>query len=114
VLRHAFEHAALSAREHGFPVITSSLGISRWKTMARSTTAATVRRHLTRGLVYRGYNWRKAGAVRMVEIGTSASTSRNTAAASIRCATATGVAACRGARGSSWGCPYYGDDMPKD
>lgn len=35
-----FERTALYAHEHGFPVITSSLGISRWKTCSRSTTAA--------------------------------------------------------------------------
>src|SRR5260370_26599923 len=28
-----FERTALYAHEHGFPVITSSLGISRWKNM---------------------------------------------------------------------------------
>ena len=28
-----FERTALHAHEHGFPVITSSLGISRWKNM---------------------------------------------------------------------------------
>ena len=30
-----FERTALYAHEHGFPVMTSSLGISRWKNMAQ-------------------------------------------------------------------------------
>ena len=30
-----FERTAPYAHEHGFPVITSSLGISRWKNMAQ-------------------------------------------------------------------------------
>ena len=36
-----FEKAAQYAHENGFPVFTSSLGISRWKTWRKSTTAAT-------------------------------------------------------------------------
>ncbi len=40
-----FERTALYAHEHGFPVITSSLGISRWKkTCSKSTTAVSAQR----------------------------------------------------------------------
>ena len=37
-----FEKAAEYAHEHGFPVFTSCLGISRWKDMDQSTVAVTV------------------------------------------------------------------------
>ncbi len=38
-----FERAALYAHEHGFPVMTSSLGISRWKNMQQIKNAARAR-----------------------------------------------------------------------
>ena len=64
-----FERTALYAHEHGFPVICSSLGISRWKDMNQinesGLRAAARYEHLT----YWTYNWRKqGGAARMYEI----------------------------------------------
>ncbi|MDE9457570.1 epoxyqueuosine reductase QueH [Xenorhabdus bovienii] len=64
-----FERTALYAHEHGFPVISSSLGISRWKNMQQinecGVRAASRYPHLT----YWEYNWRKGGgSSRMIEI----------------------------------------------
>ena len=64
-----FERTALYAHEHGFPVMTSSLGISRLKDMEQINGCG--RRAAARypGLLYWDYNWRKqGGANRMVEI----------------------------------------------
>ena len=64
-----FERTALYAHEHGFPVISSSLGISRWKDMNQINGCG----HRAAGhypdLVYWDYNWRKkGGSARMIEI----------------------------------------------
>ncbi|MEK9658250.1 MAG: epoxyqueuosine reductase QueH [bacterium] len=63
-----FERTALYAKEHGFDLFTSSLGLSRWKDMEQIN--ASGRRAAQRyGLTYWTYNWRKAGgANRMYEI----------------------------------------------
>ena len=63
-----FERTALYAHEHGFPVITSSLGISRWKNMQQiNDCGARAARYP--GLIYWDYNWRKGGgSARMIEI----------------------------------------------
>jgi len=64
-----FERTALYAEEHGFPAISSSLGISRWKNMEQINDCG--RRAASRydGMVYWDYNWRKGGgAQRMIEI----------------------------------------------
>ena len=64
-----FERTALYAHEHGFPVISSSLGISRWKDMQQINDCG--HRAATRypGLMYWDYNWRKGGgSARMIEI----------------------------------------------
>ncbi|MBB6241587.1 epoxyqueuosine reductase QueH [Rhodanobacter sp. MP1X3] len=64
-----FERTALYAHEHGFPVITSSLGISRWKNMAQITDSGVRAAAPYSGLVYWDYNWRKGGgSQRMIEI----------------------------------------------
>ncbi len=64
-----FERTALYAYEHGFQVISSSLGISRWKDMQQingSGERAASRYH---GMVYWTYNWRKdGGSERMYQI----------------------------------------------
>lgn len=39
-----FERTALYAHEHGFPVITSSLGISRWKNMQQINDCGAAQR----------------------------------------------------------------------
>ena len=63
-----FERTALYAHEHGFPVITSSLGISRWKNMAQINDCGH-RAAAYDDLEYWDFNWRKGGGSnRMIEI----------------------------------------------
>ncbi len=64
-----FERTALYAHEHGFPVITSSLGISRWKNMEQINESGIRAAAKYPGLLYWDYNWRKeGGSARMIEI----------------------------------------------
>lgn len=64
-----FERTALYAFEHGFPVISSSLGISRWKDMNQINDAGERAASRYPDMVYWTYNWRKqGGAERMYEI----------------------------------------------
>ncbi len=64
-----FERTALYAHEHGFPVITSSLGISRWKNMAQINDCGHRAAAPYEGLSYWDFNWRKGGgSQRMIEI----------------------------------------------
>jgi predicted adenine nucleotide alpha hydrolase (AANH) superfamily ATPase len=64
-----FERTALYAHEHGFPVITSSLGISRWKNMQQINDCGIRAASRYPGISYWDYNWRKGGgASRMIEI----------------------------------------------
>jgi len=64
-----FERTALYAHEHGFPVITSSLGISRWKNMQQINDCSIRAASHYPGLIYWDYNWRKGGgSARMIEI----------------------------------------------
>ena len=64
-----FERTALYAHEHGFPVITSSLGISRWKDMNQINGSGERAAAKYDGLSYWTYNWRKGGgSARMIEI----------------------------------------------
>jgi predicted adenine nucleotide alpha hydrolase (AANH) superfamily ATPase len=64
-----FQRTALYAHEHGFPVITSSLGISRWKDMNQINGCGERAAARYDGLSYWVYNWRKGGgSSRMVEI----------------------------------------------
>lgn len=64
-----FERTALYASEHGFPVISSSLGISRWKDMNQINTSGIKAAERYPGLIYWTYNWRKnGGSARMYEI----------------------------------------------
>lgn len=64
-----FERTALYAHEHGFPVMTSSLGISRWKDMNQINGCGERAVKPYEGLSYWDYNWRKGGgASRMIEI----------------------------------------------
>ncbi|MGQ9659111.1 MAG: epoxyqueuosine reductase QueH [Thermochromatium sp.] len=55
------EVTADRANAHGFPVIATSLGISRWKDQQQVNACG--RRAAARypGLIYWDYNWRKAG-----------------------------------------------------
>lgn len=64
-----FERTALYAHEHGFPVITSSLGISRWKDMNQINGCGLRAAARYPGLTYWDYNWRKGGgSARMIQI----------------------------------------------
>jgi predicted adenine nucleotide alpha hydrolase (AANH) superfamily ATPase len=64
-----FERTALYAHEHDFPVMTSSLGISRWKNMAQINESGARAVAPYEGLTYWDYNWRKGGgAERMISI----------------------------------------------
>lgn len=64
-----FERTALYAHEHGFPVISSSLGISRWKNMDQINDCGARAAARYPGLIYWEYNWRKGGgSARMIEI----------------------------------------------
>ncbi len=64
-----FERTALYAHEHGFPVITSSLGISRWKNMEQINDCGVRAASYYDGVDYWTYNWRKqGGGARMYEI----------------------------------------------
>lgn len=64
-----FERTALYAAENGFPVITSSLGISRWKDMNQINGCGERAAARYDGVTYWTYNWRKGGgSARMIEI----------------------------------------------
>lgn len=64
-----FERTALYAHEHGFSVICSSLGISRWKDMAQINDSGVRAASRYPQMEYWTYNWRKqGGAGRMYEI----------------------------------------------
>jgi epoxyqueuosine reductase len=64
-----FERSALYAHEHGFPVLTSSLGISRLKDIDQINGCGLRAAARYENLAYWEYNWRKGGgAQRMVEI----------------------------------------------
>lgn len=64
-----FERTALYAYEHGFPVITSSLGISRWKNMQQINDCGKRAAEKYPDLEYWDFNWRKGGgSARMIEI----------------------------------------------
>nr|WP_040690788.1 epoxyqueuosine reductase QueH [Providencia burhodogranariea] len=64
-----FERTALYAAENGFSVISSSLGISRWKNMQQINDCGTRAVAPYPNMVYWEYNWRKkGGSARMIEI----------------------------------------------
>lgn len=64
-----FDRTALYAHEHGFPIISSSLGISRWKDMNQINDCGTRAADKYPELTYWTYNWRKhGGSARMIEI----------------------------------------------
>ncbi len=64
-----FARTALYAHEHGFPVITSSLGISRWKNLEQINDCGVRMAAPYEGMTYWEYNWRvKGGGARMYEI----------------------------------------------
>jgi len=64
-----FERTALHAFENGFPVITSCLGISRWKNMEQINASGERSAAKYPGVTYWTQNWRKGGGgARMIEI----------------------------------------------
>jgi len=64
-----FERTALYAHEHDFKVITSSLGMSRWKDRDQVNSCGTRAASRYENMVFWTYNWRKyGGSARMVEI----------------------------------------------
>ncbi len=64
-----FERAALYAHENGFPVLTSSLGISRWKNMKQINECGLRAVEPYPDVQYWTFNWRKGGgSSRMIEI----------------------------------------------
>ena len=64
-----FERTALYAYEHDFPVITSCLGISRWKNMQQINDCGHRAAEKYPDLSYWDFNWRKGGgSSRMIEI----------------------------------------------
>ena len=64
-----FERTALYAHENNYQVISSSLGISRWKNMTQINSCGERAASRYSGITYWTYNWRKAGgSQRMIEI----------------------------------------------
>lgn len=64
-----FERTALYAHEHEFDVISSSLGISRWKNMEQINDCGVRAAAKYPGLHYWTFNWRKGGgSARMIEL----------------------------------------------
>lgn len=64
-----FEKAAQYAHENGFPVLTSCLGISRWKDMKQINDCGHRAVAPYDDVVYWDFNWRKGGgSARMIEI----------------------------------------------
>ncbi len=64
-----FERTARYAYEHGYSLISSSLGISRWKNMKQINDCGQRAAAHYPEIAYWDYNWRKAGgASRMIEI----------------------------------------------
>lgn len=64
-----FVKTAEYAYQHGFKVITSCLGISRWKDFDQVTMAGMRAASLFPGISYWAFNWRKnSGSQRMIQI----------------------------------------------
>ena len=64
-----FERTALYASEHHFPVISSTLGISRWKNMEQINDSGVRAASRYPELIYWTFNWRKqGGSQRMIEL----------------------------------------------
>ncbi|MES1945452.1 hypothetical protein PC39_15092 [Salinisphaera sp. PC39] len=64
-----FERTALYAAEHGYPLISSTLGISRWKNMTQINEAGVRAAARYGEVTYWTLNWRKkGGSQRMIEI----------------------------------------------
>ena len=63
------ERTALYASEHDFPVISSTLGISRWKNMDQINDSGVRAASRYPDITYWTFNWRKqGGSQRMIEL----------------------------------------------
>ena len=64
-----FERSALYAKENGFNLFSSTLGISRWKDMNQINGSGTRAADKYSDLEYWTFNWRKGGgSQRMIEV----------------------------------------------
>lgn len=64
-----FERSALFAKENGFGVYATTLGISRWKDMEQINTSGLRAAKRYEDVSYWDFNWRKqGGSSRMIEI----------------------------------------------
>ncbi|KEQ17707.1 epoxyqueuosine reductase QueH [Endozoicomonas numazuensis] len=64
-----FERTALYAFEHGFNLISSTLGISRWKNLEQINYCGVEAANRYPDITYWTFNWRKqGGASRMIEV----------------------------------------------
>jgi predicted adenine nucleotide alpha hydrolase (AANH) superfamily ATPase len=64
-----FERSALYAKENGFKVYATTLGISRWKDMDQINSSGEKAAKRYDEIKYWDFNWRKkGGAARMIEI----------------------------------------------
>lgn len=64
-----FEKTAWYANEHNFPVISSTLAISRWKDMQQINGCGERAAARYPNMVYWTYNWRKGGgSAKMIEL----------------------------------------------
>ena len=64
-----FERSALYAKENGFGVYATTLGISRWKDMEQINDSGLRAAERYEDLAYWDFNWRKqGGSSRMIEI----------------------------------------------
>jgi predicted adenine nucleotide alpha hydrolase (AANH) superfamily ATPase len=64
-----FERTALYAAENGFSVISSTLGISRWKNMEQINQSGIRSTNRYNNVTYWTFNWRKqGGSQRMIEL----------------------------------------------
>jgi len=64
-----FQRTALYAHENGFNLISSTLGISRWKNMEQINDCGVRAASHYAGMSYWTYNWRKqGGSQRMIEL----------------------------------------------
>jgi len=64
-----FERSALYAKENGFKIYATTLGISRWKDMDQINSSGEKAANRYDEIKYWDFNWRKkGGAARMIEI----------------------------------------------
>ena len=109
-----FERTALYAHEHGFPVITSSLGISRWKNMEQINQCGLRAAEPYPDVQYWTFNWRKGGgSQRMIEISKREHFYMQEYCGCIYSLRDTNAWRLKNGRGKiKLGVMYYGDDDP--